>query len=91
MKYFNFTDAVDGGLILFGLTISLQDIQSILSIIIIIIDIVWILFKFIIKFFTFIKDGKLDEDEIYQLLDDGKELKEKLDNIQKENKDKEGD
>lgn len=83
MKYITPTDAVDGGLMLFGLTISLQDIQSILSIIIIVIDILWLLGKFVIKFFRYIKDGKLDDEELADLEND-------MDNI-KNIKNKEGD
>ena len=83
MKYITPTDAVDGGLMLFGLTISLQDIQSILSIIIIVIDILWLILKFIIKFCRYIDDGKLEEDELDDLEND-------IDNI-KNIKNKEGD
>lgn len=83
MKYITPTDAVDGGLMLFGLTISLQDIQSILSIIIIVIDILWILGKFVIKFFRYIKDGRLDDEELADLENDMNNIK----NI----KNKEGD
>lgn len=83
MKYITPTDAVDGGLMLFGLTISLQDIQSILSIIIIVIDILWLLGKFVIKFFRYIKDGRLDDEELADLENDMNNIK----NI----KNKEGD
>ncbi len=83
MKYITPTDAVDGGLMLFGLTISLQDIQSILSIIIIVIDILWLLGKFVIKFFRYIKDGRLDDEELADLEND-------MNNIKKI-KNKEGD
>lgn len=75
MKYITPTDAVDGGLMLFGLTISLQDIQSILSIIIIVIDILWILGKFVIKFFRYIKDGRLDDEELDDLENDMNNIK----------------
>lgn len=82
MKMFNAVDAVDGGLMLFGLTISLQDIQSILSIIIIIIDILWIVGKFVIKLFRYLQDGKLDQEELDDLentVDDLKKIKEEGD------------
>lgn len=75
MKCITPTDAVDGGLMLFGLTISLQDIQSILSIIIIVIDILWILGKFVIKFFRYIKDGRLDDEELDDLENDMNNIK----------------
>lgn len=84
---FNTLDIVDGCLMLFGLTVSIQDIQSVLSIIIIIIDILWIIGKFMVKFFQFIKDGHIDENEKAELYNDAKGIKEHLDNI----KDKEGD
>lgn len=64
---FNKTDLIDGGLICTGLGISLVDLQNVLSIIILIIDILWILFKFMIKFFRYIKDGKLTDDELQDL------------------------
>ena len=67
---FNKTDLIDGGLICTGLGISLVDLQNVLSIIILIIDILWILFKFMIKFFRYIKDGKLDDDELQDLEND---------------------
>ena len=67
---FNKTDLIDGGLICTGLGISLVDLQNVLSIIILIIDILWILFKFMIKFFRYIKDGKLDDEELQDLEND---------------------
>lgn len=67
---FNKTDLIDGGLICTGLGISLADLQNVLSIIILIIDILWILFKFMIKFFRYIKDGKLTDEELQDLEND---------------------
>ena len=64
---FDKTDLIDGGLICTGLGISLVDIQNILSIIILVIDILWILLKFTIKFFRYIKDGKLTDEELQDL------------------------
>lgn len=83
IKYFNSVDVVDGCLILGGLTISLQDVQSILSIIILVLDGLWILFKFMIKFFRYISDGKLTEEELNDLENDINN------NINKENKESE--
>ena len=77
MRLLTPVDAVDGGLILFGLTISLQDVQSILSIIIIVIDILWIVLKFVIKFFQFTKDG-LDDDELNELNQDIEKIKDRI-------------
>lgn len=70
----NKTDIVDGSLILTGLGISLVDLQNILSIIILIIDLLWILMKFIVKFFKYIGDGKLTDDEIEDLENDLKNV-----------------
>ena len=67
---FNKTDLIDGGLICTGLGISLVDLQNILSIIILVIDIIWILMKFIIKFFRYFSDGKLDDEELKDLEND---------------------
>ena len=71
---FNKTDLIDGGLICTGLGISLVDLQNVLSIIILIIDILWILMKFIIKFFRYFSDGKLDDDELKDLENDVNKL-----------------
>lgn len=70
----NKTDIVDGGLILTGLGISLVDLQNILSIIILIIDLLWILMKFIVKFFKYFGDGKLTDEEINDLENDLKNV-----------------
>lgn len=64
---FDKTDLIDGSLICTGLGISLVDLQNILSIIILVIDILWILLKFTIKFFRYIKDGKLTDEELQDL------------------------
>ena len=68
------TDIVDGSLIITGLGISLVDLQNILSIIILIIDLLWILMKFIVKFFKYFGDGKLTDDEIKDLENDLKNV-----------------
>ena len=77
MKVVNNVDLVDGTLMLGGLAISLQDIQSILSIIIIVIDILWLVGKFLIKFIRYCKDGELTEEEIEDLKNDIYEIKDK--------------
>ena len=77
MKVINNVDLVDGTLMLGGLAISLQDIQSILSIIIIVIDILWLVGKFLIKFIRYCKDGELTEEEIEDLKNDIYEIKDK--------------
>lgn len=74
---FDKTDIIDGGLIFTGLGISLVDLQNILSIIILVIDMLWILLKFIIKFFRYIKDGKLTDEELQDLENEFNEIKNK--------------
>ena len=86
-KYFGTIDVVDGVIILGGLTISLQDLQSTLSIILIVIDILWLIGKFTIKFIRYCKDGELSQEEIDDLLSDSKEIKKSIDNA----KNKEGE
>lgn len=77
-------DMVDGGLMLFGLTISLADIQATLSIVIIVIDILWIIGKFVIRFFRFISDGKIDPEEAEQLKSQVDTLKDYVDKLDKD-------
>lgn len=86
MKMFNYTDAVDGGLIGTGLVISLQDLQSLLSIIILIVDVLWILFKLIYKLIKYYKDGVLSDEEKKDLMNEI----DNITNITKKNN-KEGD
>ena len=83
----NKVDVVDGCLMLTGLTVSLQDIQATLSIIIIVIDILWLLLKFLIKFFRYIKDGRLTDEEIDDLLKTKEEIDHVRDEVEKINKD----
>lgn len=52
------TDIAEGGIILAGLSVSLQDIQSILSIILLCVDVVWLIFKFIYKAYKKVKNGE---------------------------------
>ena len=89
MYMFNKVDVVDGCLMLTGLTVSLQDIQATLSIIIIVIDTLWLLLKFLIKFFRYIKDGRLTDEEIDDLLKTKEEIDHVRDEVEKINK--EGD
>lgn len=52
------TDIAEGGIILAGLGVSLQDIQSILSIILLCVDVAWLIFKFIYKAYKKVKKGE---------------------------------
>lgn len=68
---FGTTDLIDAGLITLGTGIALSDIHQILSIIILVLNAMWILLKFILKFFKYYSnDGKIDKEELDDLLDD---------------------
>ena len=75
---FGTTDLIDAGLITLGTGIALSDIHQILSIIILVLNAMWILLKFILKFFKYYSnDGKIDKEELDDLLDDvNKNIKE---------------
>lgn len=59
----NKIDIIDNSIILTGIGISLIDLQNLLSIIILVIDLLWLGIKYITKFFRYIKDGKLTDEE----------------------------
>ena len=68
---FGTTDLVDAGLITLGTGIALSDLHQILSIVILVLNAMWILLKFILKFFKYYSnDGKIDKEELDDLLDD---------------------
>lgn len=74
MKW-NFTDTIDAVLISLGISLSISDIHQILSIILIVFNLVWLALKFIIKFFKYYSnDGKLDQEEKEDLLNDVDEI-----------------
>ena len=83
----NKVDAIDGTLMLFGLTLSVQDIQATLSIVIIVIDILWLLGKFLIKFIRYCKDGELTDEELDDLFKTKEEIKNLSEKIKEDNKD----
>lgn len=72
----NKTDAVEDMIILSGIGISLVDIQTIMSIVLLTFNIIWLLVKLGIKFYRYLKDGKLTKEEIDDLTND-------IDNIKK--------
>ena len=70
MKW-SFTDTIDAVLISLGISLSISDIHQILSIILIVFNLVWLTLKFLLKLFKYYSnDGKLDQEEIDDLLDD---------------------
>lgn len=80
MKW-NFTDTIDAVLISLGISLSISDIHQILSIILIVFNLVWLTLKFIIKFFKYYSnDGKLDHEEIDDLLNDVDKINKEGDN-----------
>lgn len=72
----NKTDAVEDMIILSGIGISLVDIQTIMSIVLLTFNIIWLLVKFGIKLYRYLKDGKLTKEEVDDLTND-------IDNIKK--------
>jgi len=72
----NKTDAVEDMIILSGIGVSLVDIQTIMSIVLLTFNIIWLLVKLGIKFYRYLKDGKLTKEEIDDLTND-------IDNIKK--------
>ena len=82
---FNKSDIVENGLILSWIGVSLSDIQNVLSIILLVLDLVWILIKVLRKIIPkireYLKDGKLDQDEIKDLSNN---IKDEIENIKKD-------
>ena len=75
MKKLNIIDIIDGSFITAGVSIALQDIQSILSIIILVLEGLWLLVKLIMKARKYLQDGKIDENEKQDLEEDFNQLK----------------
>ena len=72
----NKTDAVEDMIILSGIGVSLVDIQTIMSIVLLTFNIIWLVVKFGLKFYRYLKDGKLTKEERDDLTND-------IDNIKK--------
>ena len=77
-------DLTTGGLSLMGLSISLTDFRNWLDIVLIILSIINISIILIIKLRRYLKDGKLDKDEISDLASDYAHLKNEYDKLKKE-------
>lgn len=71
-----------------GLGISIIELQNILGLILTAINLFILLLSLILKLIKYIKnDGKLDKEEIDDLLSDAKDIKKEIDSIEKEHKD----
>lgn len=75
MKKLKIVDIIDGSFITAGVSIALQDLQSILSIIILVLEGAWLIVKLIIKTIKYFKDGELTDEEIKDLDKDFTALK----------------
>ena len=76
---FQTTDIIDGCLILGSSAWALSDIREVLSIVILGLNFLWIIMKFIVKFFAYYSnDGKIDEDEAKDLLNDIDKAKDEI-------------
>ena len=64
-------------LITSGIGVSLVDIQNILSIILLCFNILWIIYKIIMKIIKYSKDGELSKEEIEDIESDISELNKK--------------
>lgn len=78
MKLTN-VDITEDMICVLGISISLTDLRNILSIILLSFNIVWLVVKFLVKFVRYYKnDGKIDNDEWNDLLNDEKEIDDKI-------------
>ena len=74
----NKTDAVEDMLILSGIGVSLVDIQTIMSIVLLTFNILWLILKFTLKLFRYLRDGKLTDEELDDLTNDVKDIDNKI-------------
>lgn len=71
-----------------GLGISIIELQNILGLILTAINLFILILSLILKLIKYIRnDGKLDKEEISDLLSDAKDIKKEIDSIEKEHKD----
>ena len=71
-----------------GLGISIIELQNILGFILTAINLFILVLSLVLKLIKYIKnDGKLDKEEISDLLSDTNEIKKEIDSIEKEHKD----
>ena len=74
-----------------GLGISIIELQNILGLILTAINLFILVLSLILKLVKYIKnDGKLDKEEISDLLSDAKDIKKEIDSIEKEHEHKDG-
>ena len=74
-----------------GLGISIIELQNILGLILTAINLFILILSLILKLVKYIKnDGKLDKEEISDLLSDAKDIKKEIDSIEKEHENKDG-
>lgn len=78
MYMMNKVDAVEDMIILSGIGVSLVDIQAVMSIVLLTFNILWLVMKFVLKLFRYLKDGKLTDEELDDLTDDAKEIDNKI-------------
>ena len=74
----NKVDAVEDMVILSGIGVSLVDIQTVMSIVLLTFNILWLVMKFTLKLFRYLKDGKLTDDELDDLTNDAEEIDNKI-------------
>ena len=74
----NKVDVIEDGIILSGIGVSLVDIQTVMSIILLTFNILWLIMKFTLKLFRYLRDGKLTDDELDDLTNDVKDIEEKI-------------
>ena len=71
-----------------GLGISIIELQNLLGLILTAINLFILILSLILKLIKYIKnDGKLDKEEISDLLSDTKDIQKEIDSIEKEHKD----
>ena len=74
-------DITTGGLSLIGLSVTLTDFRNWLDIVLIILSIINILVILIIKLRKYLKDGKLDKDEISDMMEDYNRIQNELNKL----------
>lgn len=74
----NKVDAVEDMVILSGIGVSLVDIQTVMSIVLLTFNILWLVMKFTLKLFRYLRDGKLTDEELDDLTNDVKEIDNKI-------------
>lgn len=74
------SNVIDSVLIVLGLSVGLETIESVLGIIILCIQIIWILSKLGIKIYKHIKDGNIEEldDDLKDGIDELKDFKDSI-------------